>query len=127
MSLGTRAPGVGQVTGRVAAAEPGPFPPSPAASTLAADPVFQQLVRERSGFAWALSAVMLVVYLIFILLVAFAQGAMGATVGGSDLSVGILLGLFVIVFAFALTGVYVARANSRFDALTETLTRRGRR
>lgn len=82
------------------------------------DPAFRQLVAERSRFAWTLSALMLVVYLGFIFLVAFAHDIMATRVGAGPTSLGILLGLFVIVFAFVLTGVYVSRANSRFDALT---------
>lgn len=88
------------------------------------NPHFQQLVRERTSFGWTLSAVMLVVYLGFILAVAFAHDAMAAKVAGTEISVGIVAGLAVIVFAFALTGVYVARANSRFDQLTRDLTGR---
>ena len=34
-----------------------------------------------------------------------------------------MLGLFTIVFAFALTGIYVSRANGRFDDLTAQLNR----
>jgi uncharacterized membrane protein (DUF485 family) len=33
------------------------------------------------------------------------------------------VGVFVILFAFALTGIYVARANTRFDALSAALKR----
>ena len=88
------------------------------------NPQFQQLVRERTSFGWTLSAVMLVVYLGFIFAVAFAHDAMAAKIAGTEISVGILFGLAVIVFAFALTGVYVTRANSRFDQLTRDLTRR---
>jgi uncharacterized membrane protein (DUF485 family) len=36
---------------------------------------------------------------------------------------GIILGLGVILSAFILTGIYVQRANSRFDELTRHLTR----
>jgi uncharacterized membrane protein (DUF485 family) len=36
---------------------------------------------------------------------------------------GIILGLGVIISAFVLTGIYVQRANSRFDELTRRLTR----
>lgn len=82
------------------------------------DPAFGELVAARSSFAWTLSIIMLVVYLAFILLVAFAHGLMATKVGGGPISLGIVLGMAVIVFAFLLTGVYVARANSRFDALT---------
>lgn len=86
-------------------------------------PAFRQLTQQRSSFAWILSAIMLVVYLGFIFLVAFAHDLMAAKVDGSNISVGILLGLAVIVFAFILTGIYVGRANGRFDDLTHELTK----
>lgn len=82
------------------------------------DPDFQTLVRERTGFGWTMSVAMLVVYLAFVFLSAFGKGFMASTVGGGSISWGIVLGLFTIVFAFALTGVYVSRANGRFDELT---------
>ncbi|MBK1657049.1 DUF485 domain-containing protein [Paracraurococcus ruber] len=85
------------------------------------NPKFQELVRTRSGFAWTLAAVMLAIYLCFIFLVAFAQPLMAMKVGGGVTSLGIVLGLVVIVSAFLLTGIYVQRANSRFDALTRDL------
>ncbi len=84
---------------------------------------FQELVRQRSGFAWTLSVAMLVIYFGFILLVAFAKPLLAAKIGGGVTSVGILIGLAVIVSAFVLTGIYVQRANSRFDALTRDLQR----
>ena len=85
------------------------------------DQNFKDLVRERTSFAWTMSGIMLVVYLAFIVMVAFGKGAMSSTIGDSSISWGILLGLAVIVFAFLLTGIYVARANSRFDDLTSRL------
>ena len=87
------------------------------------NPKFQELVRTRSGFAWTLSAVMLVIYLGFIFLVAFARDLMAMKIGGGVTSLGIILGLVVIVSAFLLTGLYVRRANSRFDDLTRDLTK----
>ena len=87
------------------------------------NPKFQELVRTRSGFAWSLAAAMLAIYLGFILLVAFAPGLMAVKVGGGVTSLGIVLGLAVIVSAFLLTGIYVQRANSRFDDLTRDLTK----
>ena len=85
------------------------------------DPTFQNLVRERSGFAWSLLAAMLLIYYGFILLVAFAKPLLATKVGGGVTSVGIVLGLAVIVSACVLTGLYVQRANSRFDELTQKL------
>lgn len=87
------------------------------------NPKFQELVRTRSGFAWTLSAVMLAIYLGFIFLVAFAQDLMAVKVAGGATSLGLVLGLVVIVSAFLLTGFYVRRANGRFDQLTRDLTK----
>ena len=85
------------------------------------DPRFLELVNSRSAFAWTLSGIMLAVYLAFIFLVAFFPEVMATKVGGGTTSLGILIGLAVIIFAFALTGLYVARANGRFDELTQDL------
>ena len=86
-------------------------------------PRFQELVRQRTNFAWTLTIVMLVIYFGFILLVAFAKPLLAIKVGDGVTSLGILLGLGVIIAAFVLTGIYVYRANSEFDELTRNLTR----
>ncbi|TNC11750.1 DUF485 domain-containing protein [Methylobacterium terricola] len=88
-----------------------------------ASPTFRQLVTERTRYGWILSGAMLGIYLGFILLVAFAKGVMAAKIGSGVTSLGIVLGLVVIVSAFALTGIYVARANGRYDDLTNDLNR----
>ena len=85
------------------------------------NPRFQELVQTRSGFAWTLSALMLAIYLGFIFLVAFAHDLMAMKIGGGVTSLGIVLGVAVIVSAFVLTGIYVRRANTRYDELTREL------
>jgi uncharacterized membrane protein (DUF485 family) len=87
------------------------------------DPLFRELVKTRTTFAWTLSGIILAVYLGFILLVAFARDFMATKVVGTT-SLGIVLGFAVIVFAFVLTGVYINRANGRFDDLTRQLKER---
>nr|WP_083916242.1 DUF485 domain-containing protein [Methylobacterium sp. B34] len=108
------------------AAPPGPRPRETAADPqverIARTPEFQQLVHERTRFAWILTILMLVVYFGFIGLIAFDKSLLAVKVGGTA-SLGLFAGVFVILFAFALTGVYVARANTRFDALSEALKR----
>ena len=86
-------------------------------------PRFQELVRQRTSFAWTLTIVMLIIYFGFILLVAFAKPLLATKIGSGVTSTGIVLGLGVIVSAFVLTGIYVWRANSRFDELTRNLTK----
>ena len=87
------------------------------------NPKFQELVRERSSFAWTLSIIMLVIYYGFVLLVAFGKGFLATKIGGGVTSVGILIGLGVIISAFVLTGIYTQRANSRYDDLAEKLSK----
>jgi uncharacterized membrane protein (DUF485 family) len=87
------------------------------------NPKFQELVRTRSAFAWTLSAIMLAIYLGFIFLVAFARDLLAMKIGGGVTSLGILVGLGVILSAFLLTGIYVHRANGRFDALSRDLAK----
>ncbi len=92
-------------------------------SRILRDPTFRTLVSERTGFGWTMSIAMLVVYLGFIFLAAFDKSLMATTIAGSSISWGIVLGLITIFFAFALTGIYVTRANGRFDDLTAEIHR----
>lgn len=83
------------------------------------DPNFQELVSKRSKFAWTLTIAMLVVYFAFILTIAFEPSLLGIPLcEGSVTTIGIPIGVAIIVFAFGLTGLYVRRANNEFDALT---------
>jgi len=94
---------------------------TPEEERILTSPRFKALVQERNGFAVKLSIAMLVIYYGFILLVAFARPLMAMKVGSGVTSLGIVLGLGVIIAAFALTGIYVQRANGRFDVMTREL------
>lgn len=83
---------------------------------IAADPRYAALVRDRARFGWTLSALVLAAYLGFILLVAFDKPLLARPIGDGVTSLGIPIGIAVILFATALTGVYVRRANREFDA-----------
>lgn len=86
------------------------------------DPNFQELVSKRSAFAWTLTIAMLVVYFAFILTIAFNPSALGTPLSSDSVTtIGIPIGIVIIVFAFILTGIYVRRANSEFDELTEKI------
>lgn len=88
-------------------------------ATIRRNPKFVELVRQRGAFARNLTIAMLIIYFGFILMVAFAKDFLGTPVSeGSVTTVGIPIGLFVIVSAFALTGIYVRKANTTFDDLT---------
>ena len=87
-----------------------------------ANPKYKELVTKRTSFAWILAALMLTVYYSFILTVAFVPQVLGTPISeGSIITVGIPVGIAVILFAFLVTGIYVFRANSEFDRLTKEI------
>lgn len=83
--------------------------------------LFQELVAQRMRFALILSAAILTIYFGFIAVIAFAPAVLGTPLGGSVITLGIPVGLAVIISAFALTGIYVHRANAHFDILTQEI------
>ena len=85
---------------------------------------FRELVEKRQRFATFLSLIMLVVYVGFILLIAFAPGWLGTPLhAGTSVTRGIPIGIGIIVISFILTGIYVWRANSEFDRLNKAVLR----
>lgn len=81
-------------------------------------PTYQRLRSKRNSFAWVLTILMLLVYYGFIGLVAFNKEALAQPLGAGVTTVGIPIGLGVIAFTILITGVYVYRANTEFDAMT---------
>ncbi|MGO4808634.1 DUF485 domain-containing protein [Cupriavidus sp. 2MCAB6] len=82
------------------------------------NPNYQRLVSTRSTYGWVLAGMMMVVYYGYILLVAFGKTLLSTRIGDGVMTWGIPIGLFVIVFTVAITGIYVWRANREFDDLT---------
>ncbi|MCO6056821.1 DUF485 domain-containing protein [Pseudomonas sp. MOB-449] len=105
---------------------PHPFPDNSASARIMANPKFQRLARERATLAWSLSALVLAVYYLFILLVAFIPGWLHLPLyEGSHLSRGIPLGAAIIILSWLLTAWYVRHANIRFDALSAQILEEG--
>ena len=83
---------------------------------------YKKLVKTRTSFSIKLTLVMLVVYFSFILTIAFKPTLLATPLySGSITSVGIIIGVFIIVFAFILTGIYTRRANGEFDTLVNKI------
>jgi uncharacterized membrane protein (DUF485 family) len=86
------------------------------------NPKYHEMVSKRSRFGWMMAILMLVVYYAFIMTIAFAPEVLGQPISNTSvITVGIPIGLGVIVFAFLLTGIYVYRANTVFDRMNEEL------
>lgn len=86
-----------------------------------ANPKYQALKKRRSAFGWSLTVVMLIAYFGYVGLIAFDKALLGKPVGDGVTSLGIPVGIGLIVLTVILTGVYVLRANSEFDRLTREI------
>ena len=93
------------------------------ATRIASHPKYQELKSKRSSFGWWLTLAMMIVYYGFILLVAFNKPFLASRLGEGVMTMGIPVGLGVIVFTVVITAIYVRRANSEFDALAEELNK----
>ena len=88
------------------------------------NPKFQELSGRRRRLAIGLSAVVLVTYYGFMMIVAFAPGLLARPLAtGSITSVGVPIGAGLVVLYWVLTGIYVRRANAEFDVLNDEIVR----
>jgi uncharacterized membrane protein (DUF485 family) len=82
-----------------------------------AHPSYVALKSRRNSLGLWLTLAMLVVYYGFILLVAFSKPLLATKLGVGVTTLGMPIGLAVIVFTVVITAIYVRRANSEFDRL----------
>lgn len=86
------------------------------------NPKYHELVSKRTRFAWILSAIILFIYYAFILVIAFDAQLLAIKIASdSVITIGIPIGILIIISAFILTGIYVQRANREFDVLTHQI------
>lgn len=90
---------------------------------IVANPKYQRLVSTRSRFGWMLTAIMMIVYYGYIAIIAFDKDLFATRLGEGVMTLGIPVGFGVIVFTIIITGIYVRRANSEFDALTQDIVK----
>lgn len=85
------------------------------------NPTFQTLDRQRWRLGMTLTIIQLFIYFGFILVVALAPDYLRQSWRGGVTTLGIPIGIGVILSAFILCGIYVWFANSRFDALNQRI------
>jgi uncharacterized membrane protein (DUF485 family) len=93
----------------------------PVLARIEANPKYHELKRKRSSFGWLLTALMMLVYYGYIALIAFDKPFLATPLGAGVTSIGIPMGMGVIVFTVLITAIYVRRANSEYDRLTEEI------
>ncbi len=93
----------------------------PVVDKIQTHPKYLELRKKRSGFGWMLTLLMMVVYYGYIALIAFNKPFLAQPIGDGVTTIGIPLGMGVIVFTIVITGIYVRRANNEYDTLTAAI------
>ena len=92
-----------------------------------ANPKFQAFVKTRNAYSYLMTILGAIAYYGFILLVAYDKELLAQKIGGGTTSLGVPIGVGVIVFTILITWIYVRRANGEFDALTEEVLKEARK
>jgi uncharacterized membrane protein (DUF485 family) len=90
---------------------------------ISSHPKYLELKAKRSSFGWWLTLAGMLAYYGFILLVAFDKPLLAQRIGDGVTTLGMPIGVAVIVFTIIITWVYIRRANSEFDSLTEQIVK----
>ncbi|QIC80183.1 DUF485 domain-containing protein [Acinetobacter indicus] len=87
------------------------------------NPKFKEMVAKKRNLSWTLTAIMLIVYVGFMLLVGYNKEFLLSSISGGVTTWGIPLGLGIIVLSFILCAVYSYIANNKLDQLNEETMR----
>ena len=90
------------------------------------NPGFLKLVKKRNAYAFVMIAMVMICYYGYILLIAFNREFLAQKISaGMTTSIGVPMGVGVILFTIAVTWIYVRRANTEFDTEMEAIVKEG--
>ena len=93
----------------------------PVVQKIQSHPKYLELRTTRNRLGIFLTVLMLVAYYGYIALIAFDKKFLAQPIGRGVTTLGIPIGMGVILFTIVITGIYVRRANGEFDALTKQI------
>ncbi|MDM0014792.1 DUF485 domain-containing protein [Variovorax sp. J22P168] len=99
----------------------------PVTDKIQSNPKYLELRRKRNRYGGWLTALTLLVYYGYIALIAFDKPFLAQRIGAGVTTIGIPIGLGVIVFTIVITAIYIRRANGEFDWLTAEIIREATR
>lgn len=77
-------------------------------------PQFKAVVKRKWKISLILTCIMLFVYFGFILLIAFDKPYLAKLIG-KNITLGLPIGIGILIFAWILTGIYTYWANNFYD------------
>ena len=86
-------------------------------------PEFKHLVRQKWIVSLILTFVMLIIYFGFILLIAFDKPFLAKPIG-LNLTLGLPVGIGILILAWVLTGIYTLWANRSYDKHVDELKKK---
>ena len=87
-------------------------------------PEYIALTRARKRIVWPLSIAIIGAYFALVLAMAFSPASLGTPIASGVTSIGITLGLGIIVFCMIITGIYVIYANRVIEPLTRAIVKK---
>jgi len=84
------------------------------------DKDFLELAARKNSISLTLTVIELVVYFGFVFLIAFNKPFLSTKIT-PDITIGIPIGIGVILLSWVLTGIYVRWANSKYDSMVEKI------
>lgn len=93
----------------------------PMVEKIQSHPKYLELRKKRNSFGWMLTLLMMVVYYGYVALIAFNKPFLSQRIGDGVTSLGVPIGMGVIIFTVLITAIYVRRANSEYDDLTAAI------
>ena len=81
---------------------------------------FKELVKRRTVITIIMTFLILIVYFGFILVIAFDKSLLAYKIG-DHITIGLPIGVGVILFAWILTGIYIRWANNSYDKIVNEM------
>ena len=92
-----------------------------------ANPKYHELRTKRNRLGWTLTVIMLLAYYGYVALIAFDKPFLAKPIGDGVTSLGIPMGMGLIVFTIVITLVYIRKANDEYDRLTHEVLEEAKR
>ena len=86
------------------------------------NPAFQALYNRRKTITFTLTLFIVGIYIVYILIDAFDRELLARKISGG-ITLGIYIGIGIIIIGWITTGVYVWWANKKYDSLLDRMKR----